>query len=391
VVVIGGGAGGAAAARALVAGFEDLDVELIVEEPQYVTPFFANRFLGELSPLARFTFGYGRLNGHPRLTVIQARATGIDIQRRRVDLSNGGMVGFDRLIVAPGVAITPGGLPGYDGQAESRLPHAYLRTSAGQWNNLHHRLSQIPDGGVVAISVPKRPYRCHPAPYERAALIATRLRATKPRAKVLILDANDSFPLMDVYQEDWEKRFGDLLEWIPGDFGGAVTAVEPATGTLVTSDERLRPDVANVIPPHRAGEIARVASLADASGWCPVDAASFESRMAPAVHVIGDAADAGDMPKSAFGAGIQAQVCAIAVGRALTGQDRPLPELRNACYFLLTEGAGLVVGGRYSVANSRIAGVEGHASQLGEDPAERARTAESAEHWFKRMVADMFG
>ncbi len=395
VVIIGGGAAGATATRALAASFPSLDIDLIEANREYVTPFFANRYLGGLAPLERFTHGYRQPAPNSLVRVLHGRAVNIDKAARTVTLADGAQVPFDRLIVAPGVATTPsdesGGLAGYDGNAEARMPHAYLDSTAAQWRNLAARLTEMPDGGVVAISVPKRPYRCHPAPYERASLIAARLTATKPRSKVLILDANTSFPLMDAYQDYWERHFGALVEWVPGDFGGTVTAVEATSATLITEDDRHTPTVANVIPPHRAGLLARTLGLVDASGWCPIDARTFESSRADGVHVIGDAIDAGDMPKSAFAANGQAKICAAAVGAALTGDAAPAPALRNACYFLLMEGAGLVVGGRYTVTDGRIKGIEGHASQSGEDASSRATTAAAAERWYKEMIADMFG
>ena len=48
----------------------------------------------------------------------------------------------------------------------------------------------MPNAGVYAITVPEAPYRCPPGPYERASLVAAYLKASKPRSKVLILDAN---------------------------------------------------------------------------------------------------------------------------------------------------------------------------------------------------------
>ena len=79
-------------------------------------------------------------------------------------------------------------------------------------------------------------------------------------------------------------------------------------------------DVANVIPPQRAGAIAQIAGVADRTGWCPIDPVTFESRLQPGIHVIGDAAIAGAMPKSAFSANAQAKACAAAVASLLRGE-----------------------------------------------------------------------
>ncbi len=57
----------------------------------------------------------------------------------------------------------------------------------------------------------------------------------------------------------------------------------------MTDFGRHKADVANVIPPQRAGLIAPLAGVADRSGWCPIDPVTFESRQTPGIHVIGDA------------------------------------------------------------------------------------------------------
>ena len=72
--------------------------------------------------------------------------------------------------------------------------------------------------------------------------------------------------------------------------GGKVNSVDAATKTLKTDFTDHKADVANVIPPQRAAAIAQTAGVADRSGWCPVDPVTFESKLVPNIHVIGDAA-----------------------------------------------------------------------------------------------------
>src|SRR5262249_21130890 len=77
-----------------------------------------------------------------------------------------------------------------------------------------------------------------------------------------------------------------------------------------------------------------VAGVTDRSGWCPIDPVTFESKLQPNVHIVGDAAIAGAMPKSAFAANSQAEVCAAAVARLVTGGAPPAPQLINTRYSL---------------------------------------------------------
>ena len=108
---------------------------------------------------------------------------------------------------------------------------------------------------------------------------------------------------------------------------------------ISTDFDKVKAAVANVIPPQRAGRIAEIAGAADRSGWCPIDPVSFESQQVPNIHVIGDAAIAGAMPKSAFAANAQAKVCAVAVAKLSRGEQAGRAEADQ--HLLQPGGAGL--------------------------------------------------
>jgi NADPH-dependent 2,4-dienoyl-CoA reductase/sulfur reductase-like enzyme len=271
------------------------------------------------------------------------------------------------------------------------MPHAW---KAGEQTLLLRRqLEAMPDGGVVALAAPPNPYRCPPGPYERASLIAHYLKTRKPRSKVLVLDAKDTFSKQKLFMDAWARLYPGLLEWVSLSDGGKVTAVDPTTNSLVTDFETHKADVANVIPPQRAGRIAERAGVADRTGWCPIDPATFESRLQPGIHVVGDAAVAGAMPKSAFAANAQAKVCAAAVARLLAGGAPGEARLINTCYSLVAPGYGISVAGVYRPANGQLTDIEGAggASPLDAPLETRAREAEYADAWFKTITGEVFG
>src|SRR5260370_15381749 len=166
------------------------------------------------------------------------------------------------------------------------------------------------DGGLVVIAAPANPYRCPPGPYERACLIAYYLKTKKPRSKLLILDAKDAFSKQRLFQNAWKELYPGLVEWVSLSQGGKVNAVDSSTNTLITDFGNHTAQVANVIPPQRAGRIAGIAGVAHNTGWRALDPVTFEAKSVPNIHVIGDACIAGAMPKSAFSANAQAKACA---------------------------------------------------------------------------------
>jgi NADPH-dependent 2,4-dienoyl-CoA reductase/sulfur reductase-like enzyme len=151
--------------------------------------------------------------------------------------------------------------------------------------------------------------------------------------------------------------------------------------------------VANVIPPQKAGRIADLAGVTDRSGWCPIDPVTFESKLQAGIHVIGDAAIAGAMPKSAFAANSQAKTCAAAVARLLTGATPSPPKLINTCYSLVAPDYGISVAGVYAPSSGQLAEVPGSGGVSPADAPRAARAVEAvlAEAWFRTIAAEVFG
>ena len=390
VVVVGGGFAGASCARALRTADPRIAVTLVEANATFTACPLSNAVIGGLRELSAQQFTYERLAADG-VALARTTATAVDAPARSVTLADGARLPYDRLVLAPGIDIRWGALPGYDEAAAGHMPHAW---HAGEQTVLLRRqLEAMPDGGLVVVAAPANPFRCPPGPYERASLIAHYLKTRKPRSKLLVLDAKDAFSKQRLFLSAWSELYPGLLEWVPLSKGGSVTSVEPATRTLVTDFGRHQAAVANVIPPQKAGRIAEAAGVADRSGWCPIDPVTFESRLQARVHVIGDAAIAGAMPKSAFAANAQAKTCAAAVARLLTGATPSAPKLINTCYSLVAPDYGISVAGVYQPSGGQLAEVPGAGgvSPPGAPRATRAAEAALAESWFRTITAEVFG
>src|SRR5262245_8243354 len=283
VVVVGGGFAGATAARTLKKTDPRIAVTLVEANRTFTACPFSNLVIGGLREIKSQQFGYDRIAGDG-IEVVFAAATGVNTQGRTVTLDNGSTLAYDRLVLAPGIDIRWGGLPGYDEAAAESMPHAW---KAGEQTLLLRRqLEAMDDGGTVVMSAPANPFRCPPGPYERASLIAHFLKTRKPKSKLIVLDAKDQFSKQRLFQNAWKELYPDHLEWVGLSQGGRVTSVEPAEMTLVTEFGKHKAAVANVIPPQKAGGVAELAGVADKTGWCPIDPVTFESKLVPNIHLM---------------------------------------------------------------------------------------------------------
>ncbi|OGT20372.1 MAG: hypothetical protein A2V90_08095 [Gammaproteobacteria bacterium RBG_16_57_12] len=391
VVVIGGGFGGATCARYIRQLDPAIDVTLVERRRRLITCPFSNLVLGGLRNMDDISHGYERLSSQYGIKVIHQEAVDIDPVARRVRLQEGAVLDYDRLVVSPGIDFRWGMIEGYDEAASRIMPHAW---EAGEQTTLLRRqLEAMPDGGLVLMSVPEDPFRCPPGPYERASLIAYYLKRHKPRSRIIILDAKERFAKQDLFMEGWKRLYGDMISWVPLTQDGKVVRVNPRDMTIATEFERYRADVINIIPPQFAGAIARRAGLTDKQGWCPVDYGTFESRLHPHIHVIGDACVGDPIPKSGFAANSQGKVCAFAIVALLNDEPVLDPVLANTCYSLLDPDYGISVAGVYRKAGENLVGVEGAGglSPLSAPASFRAQEAAYTYEWYTSIIKDVLG
>ena len=396
VVIVGGGTGGATAAKYIKMADEGIDVTIIEPNKDYYTCYLSNEVLSGERTLDQIKQGYNGLKARG-INVVHEAATGIDADKKVVK-TTGGEYPYDRCVVSPGVSFLYDKIEGYSEEVAQKLPHAWK--AGEQTKLLRGQLEAMDDGGVVLIVAPPNPFRCPPGPYERASQIAMYLQEAKPKSKVIILDSKQAFSKEGLFKQGWERLYGfgtedSLIEWQPGP-DATVVSVDPDNMSVTTSfGDEVKGAVINVIPPQAASKIALDTGLTDDSGWCPVNLKTFESTKVPGVHVIGDAAIATEMPKSAYAANSQAKVAAAAIIALLNGDEPGVPSYVNTCYSIIGKNYGISVAAVYRLNQdgSAIAGVEGSGGLTPSDAPEfaLAREVEYAYSWYNNIVHDTFG
>jgi sulfite dehydrogenase len=334
VVVVGGGFGGAAAARYLRLWGGNVDVTLVERNATFVSCPISNLVVGGYRQIGDVTRGYDTLKA-AGVKVVQGEVVAIDPAGRKVRLASGTELAYDRLVLSPGIDFMSEQVGGLSAALDSgRIVHAWK--AGPQTVALRNQLTAMPDGGVVAISIPKVPYRCPPGPYERACMIASYLKAHKPKSKLLVLDAN---PEVQSKKALFERAFADhykgILEYRPN-----AEVKEVSGGVAKTDFDDVRADVLNIVPPQRAADIAQRAGVVNMNQrWVGVDWLTMESTAAKGIHVLGDATFPGPgMPKSGHMANQHAKVAAAAIVQLLKGDAvNTTPVVMNTCYSFVTQ------------------------------------------------------
>lgn len=386
VVVIGGGMGGATVAKYLrIWGGTGVDVTLIERDSSYTSSIMSNLVLNGSRTVSSLQYSYSKLSSSYGVKIVKGEVTLIDPVGRKVTISTGTSYAYDRLVIAPGVDFDI--LPGLETLAAQALaPHAWK--AGTQTTTLRNMITAMPNGGVYVMSIPLKPYRCPPGPYERACVVADWLKTSRPGSKVIVLDANSGITAEALaFTDAFNVVHKGVIEYHPS---VTVNSVDTTTMTMNTSIGNIKGNVLNPIPPHRAGKVISANGLADSDGrWTNVNVLSYEASIAPGIHVIGDAS-ATTQPKAGHIANQEAKVCADAIVRLLSGNALdPAPHTNSSCYSPITATTASWLTANYSYDPITRTMVPVSAS-AGEASARSKDNFEEMNKWFSALMGDSF-
>lgn len=390
VVVIGGGFGGATAAKYIRMWDPSIEVVMVERLREFTSCPTSNLVIGGSRRIDEIQRSYSGLSKRWGVKVLEDEAVSVDSEKRVVRLKRGGDLSYNRLVVSPGIDFMFGEIEGYEtALAAGTVVHAWK--AGPQTVELRAKLELMSNGGVFILGIPLMPFRCPPGPYERVCQVASYLKQTKPRSKILVLDANQGIVSKGkLFQEAWNSLYKGMIEYRPQ---SKIVGIDGGTRTVKTEFGVVRGDVLNVVPPQMAGTIAAQAGLVNVNKrWCEVNWLTCESTAAQNVHVIGDSTQgAAGMPKSGHMANSQAKLCAAAVIARINGvAPNPNPVVNNTCYSFVSPNEVVHVASvhQWDAEKKTIVPVKGAG---GVSPARNRLEADYAWSWAQNIWADMFG
>ena len=392
VVVIGAGYGGATFSRYLKLWEPKAEVTVIEPNGVFTSCPFSNTVLSGVNNLEDMTFTYDNIKKVVDQWVPDT-VTGIDTGKRTVTTAGGKTFAYDRLVLAGGIELLFDKVQGYDAEAQKTIKHAW-KAGPDQTGVLRQQLEAMPDGGTFVMSVPMKPYRCPPGPYERACQVASYFKQAKPRSKVIVLDGNpDIASKKGLFLAAWKKHYGygtdnSMIDYRPNNMP---RSVNPKTMMVGTEFDDVKGDVINVVPPMRAAAITGMAGVRTGNDgtWCPISYLTFESTVVPNVHILGDSALT-NFPKSGSVANNTGKMCAAAMAELLNGRaPDPAPVVTNTCYSASGAGTAFHVATvfRYDEAGNKMVAQKGGGVSKEESELEMAYM----ESWAKNVWADTLG
>jgi NADPH-dependent 2,4-dienoyl-CoA reductase/sulfur reductase-like enzyme len=413
VVIIGAGFGGLTIAKALRKSDSSIDVTVIEKRSMHMACPLSNGLLGGLDnmSLSMFVGDYAQPAMNHGYTFVNSEVTSIDRKAKQVHTSTAGAVGYDILVLSPGIAYD------YEGQfpkwSKEKIAHVAAACPSGLMPGNEHialkrQLENMDDGNVFIVPPAKGKYRCPPAPYERTAMIANYLKNEGIAGKVVVLDTRDGkFAKGAAFKESWNDLFKDFI-----DYKGLteVTDVDPVAKTITytefanVDDEKgtvktEKYEVCNLMPINKCSPVIAMAGIEhNGAGYAAMDGYSFRSKTDKDVYVIGDAVTHAIPPSgqtAIWGAHRAAGQIVAQLNGKVDDPTKGLPaKAANVCFSMVggKPEEAIMVTHTFSADKSGKLKGAGHVPKPkdGNGKFRSGGTAKATREWFGGVMREMF-
>lgn len=314
VVIVGAGAAGIATAASLMARKGDLRIALIdPADVHFYQPGWTLVGAGIFAPEQTKKDMAGLI---PRdVTWIKASVSAIEPHRNAVVLQDGTRVGYDRLVVCPGIKLD---WDRVEGLAETLGRNGVTSNYRFDLPPYTWKLVQEMRSGTAIFTQPPMPFKCAGAPQKAMYLSADHwLRAGRLKdidirfnsAAGVLFGVKEYVPALMEYVRKYDASLNFFHNLVAIDGPGRTATFEVAEPGAQPRRVDMAFDMIHVCPPQTAPDFIRASPLADAEGWVDVNKNSLRHATHDNIWSLGDASSAPNA-KTAAAARKQAPVVA---------------------------------------------------------------------------------
>ena len=353
VVICGGGWAGLTVAKYLKKENPNIDVVLIEKRNQFFSCPISNPWLADLVNLDFLIHDYNQPASKYGYRFINAPVIAIERDKRRVYTPKG-YTEYNYLVLAPGIRYNYSAWFKDDKEmaryAQINYPPAFIPGS--EHIALKRKIQEFEEGDFI-ITVPPGAYRCPPAPYERACMIAEVFKRNKVDGRVIILDPKEDIaPKGPGFRAAYEQVYLGIVEYVPK---ASIKEVDPVNKIVKTTAGDFKFADANLVPPHQAGELVWMADLiakdkeGKPTGWADQDPLTFQAKADPNVFLVGDVISGVPYPKSGHMGNSQGKIVAKIIASRIAKKEWKLQLPDNTCYSMVNGSPqeGIVISVTY--------------------------------------------
>lgn len=396
VAILGGGFAGLSTAKFLKDLNPTLDVTLIEKNNNFMSCPFSNAWLGGIEGITYESLNFDYNSAVEKYNYNFLNETVVDINRETKQIiTNESIVEYDYMVMALGIDYNYKKLFRRDKQ---KAKEAMIKAPAGlkpgsESLKLKRMISNF-KGGNFVLTIPSSSYKCPPAPYERACMIAHYFKENKIDGKVIFIDPRvKPASKSKQYLEAFNTIYKDYIDYRPltnfkdVDFDKKIAYLKvfnEKTNKYEIIEQNF--EEISIIPPNKANKLYKKAKIKTyAQGWVKLKKPTFRTVSDDNIYVIGDAQGEYPYPKS----GQMANSCAYLVAKELIDRlnqkvfdyKNNLPG--NICYSIIAPNKAAWVSHEYKYTEKLNVNVQ--SSKI------NGESYISANNWYKDLTNDLFG
>ncbi len=385
LVVVGGGTSGLTIAKYAKRYYPKFDVVLVEKRDMYASCFSSNLWYAGLVDLdAAVNNNYIYFN---------ATVTGLDRTSRKL-VTNKGEIDYDYLVLAPGIDYDYEKIGVKDAGAVAALHQTYPGgfTQSTEHVTIRRKVREF-EGGVFLQSVPSGNYRCLPAPYERACMIASVIKKNKLKGKVLILDANPEITIKAPgFHAAFDELYKGIIEWRAS---SPITGVDVEKKQVHTDVDSISFDDAAIYPNVRGAILIEQLGLMAPSSHSNQKEAHIDTRFNnfigdERVYVTGDSRNQ-PYSKSANTSNTEGHTIAKVLAARAQGKEPDWVAPQTICYSMVNadpmEAISVDAGYDYDPKSDLITGFSKTTKVYNDRSAARAQ---ATLEWARGIYRDIF-